>query len=180
MKQRLGWNLAAAIFTIILATSCRGWWDGEMVTDNTREIRLVIDSADVQRFIANQSALYSRDRMEAAFFSRRETSLLQELEQRKTVRDRSAIKNDLDELYKHPENYVPERIAFLDAMEQAPGFKVPPKTSCTILRRSEAICSRQPRSNSVYVKVGITSGALKGREGWGCEFDGIFRSVILP
>jgi len=74
----------------------------------------------------------------------------------------------LRELGQHPDRYIPERIAFLDAMARAPGVTVSGESYCRIINRSKAMCDRHPGPNPTYFKVRISSGPSKGQEGWGC------------
>jgi hypothetical protein len=151
------------------------------ITDGTHTVRLVRDSREVQALISRQSSLEAVDRVESDRFAEDHIRLLREKERKQASGfDVSSIERQLDLQRKHPEAYIPERIAFLKQMGQAVGFVVPPGSNCTIIERSEAICSESPLSNPRYVKVIITSGPLKGMAGWGCEGDGIARTVIMP
>jgi hypothetical protein len=83
-------------------------------------------------------------------------------------------------MFAHPERYIPERVAFIDAMARARCVAVMPNSYCRIIERAEAICSKVPVANPRYVKVHITSGPSKGSEGWGCLGDGIGLTVAMP
>jgi hypothetical protein len=121
------------------------------------------------------------DRAESDRFVQDRGRLLREKERKEASGlDVAAIERQLDFQKKHPEAYITERIAFLKQMGQAAGFIVPPGSHCTIVQQSNAICSEYPDSNPNYVKVVITNGPLKGRAGWGCQGDGIARTVIMP
>jgi len=150
-------------------------------TDSSRSILLTEDSPAVQELVSRQSSIGAADRAEAHRYETARIALLRELEEkRRAGADTSAIEVDLARQLQHPEAYIPERISFLKKIAAEPSFMVPPNTQCTIIQRSTAICSKHPDQNPVYVKVLITSGALKGRTGWGCEGDGIARSVTFP
>jgi hypothetical protein len=58
---------------------------------------------------------------------------------------------------------------FLDQMAAEPGFSVRGNTPCRMLKISAARCSRYRRDTWTYVKVRITAGPERGREGWACS-----------
>jgi hypothetical protein len=118
-------------------------------------IRLVLDSEEVESLIAKQNSLARQDLAEVDRYARLSST------------ERGSY-----------EQYIPERIAFLRAMAQAPSVPIPANSFCRLLQDSNAICSPRPLNNPMYVKVRITSGPMKGHVGWGCE--GIVRTVIWP
>ncbi len=71
----------------------------------------------------------------------------------------------------NPERYAPGRKEFLSAMSQQPGVMVPEKTYVRVLAGSGAMCNLEPVYTFTFVKVRITSGPLRGLEGWACQWD---------
>jgi hypothetical protein len=66
--------------------------------------------------------------------------------------------------------YMPERRRLLDSMDQAPGFYVSGGSYCRILEKSRAQCEPQATFySSTYVKVRISTGTARAKEGWVCE-----------
>ena len=120
-------------------------------------VRLILDSDEVQSLIAEQSSFAAREKVEVDRYFRT------------PVAEREPV-----------EKYVPERIAFLKAMAEAASVSVPANSYCRVLKQSETICSRSPVENPRYIKVRITRGPAKGQEGWGCEGDGLFRVIAWP
>ena len=134
------------------------------ITAARQQVRLVADSPEVRRLIAQQEAFSPQEKAEIDRFFADTASLEQ-----KWFRDANPeALRQLREFGQHPERYIPERAAFLDAMVQAPGVTVPGQSYCRIINRSNAMCDRHPGHNPTYFKVRITSGPSKGQEGWGC------------
>jgi hypothetical protein len=66
--------------------------------------------------------------------------------------------------------YMPNRRRLLDAMNQAPGFTVVGGSYCRIIEKSGAQCEAEAAFYSTtYVKVRISTGPAKGKEGWVCK-----------
>jgi hypothetical protein len=120
-------------------------------------VRLILDSGEVQSLIAKESFFAAREKVEVDRYFRTPAA------------EREPV-----------EKYIPERIAFLNAMEQVVSVPVPANAYCRVLKQSNTICSRYPDQNPTYIKVRITRGPAKGQEGWGCEGDGLFRVVAWP
>lgn len=79
----------------------------------------------------------------------------------------------------NPTHYTPGRKEFLSSMSQQPGVFIPEKTYLRLIEGSGAHCNANPLFTTTYIKVRITSGPLRGREGWACE-DSIARTVPMP
>jgi len=163
MGNRAGQKFSSlAVIILMITAGCAAFKARFSSITADRPVRLVLDSPEVRQLIARQEAFQPRERAEIDHF--------------KKDRDRERTDDaagPLRESLQHPERYIPERTAFLDAMAQAPGVIVPGKSYCRILARSEAMCSRQPYYNPTYLKVRITSGPSKGQEGWACLGDDI-------
>ncbi len=121
--------------------------DYRAITRDRGEVRLIRDSDRVQLLISQQSANQSRERTEVDRYLKEQARILQQNN-----------RYELEQLQKHPEVYIPERIAFLDAMALEPTIVVPPKSYCRVLQRSTAVCTRRPQENPYFVRVRITSG----------------------
>jgi len=155
--------------------------DYQARTDSFREVRLVIDTAEVRHLINAQNSLVTQDLAETRVFINGEASIYREIDKRPgNPSSQADAKRQLHVMLAHSERYVPERVAFIDAMTRAPGVAVTRNSYCRIVERSEAICSKDPIANPRYVKVHITSGPSKGSEGWGCLGDGIGLTVAMP
>ena len=134
------------------------------MTAARRQVRLVSDSPEVRRLIAEQEAFQLQEKTEIDRFHADSASLEQ-----KWFRDANLeALRQLRELGQHPDRYIPERIAFLDAMARAPGVTVSGESYCRIINRSKAMCDRHPGPNPTYFKVRISIRPSKGQEGWGC------------
>ncbi len=146
----------------------------EKITDRTRSVRLILDSVEVQHLISRQESLSSRDRQEIDRYTQDVLRLAPECMHPGDTCPR------LEELEKNGARYIPERVAFLDAMATEPGFSVPPNSYCRVVQRSPARCTKNPHYTPTFVKVRITTGPSKGKEGWGCEGDGVFTAWAMP
>ena len=78
-----------------------------------------------------------------------------------------------------PDHYSPGRKEFLLAMARQSGVLVPGNSYVRLLQSSGVRCNLDTTFSTTFIKVRITSGPLKGREGWVCE-DDIQRTVALP
>ena len=167
---------------VVLVLLCYGCNPNhEARTDPFRNVTLVLDSEHVTKLISQQSSFESQDRLEVHDFMSESVSTLTELErQRKSGKIEPALLRRLTDEREHPERYIPERIAFLNAIARTPNKTIPPNSYCRILQRSAAICSRIPQDNPYYVKVRITSGPAKGQEGWGCLGNDIYVTHMWP
>jgi len=83
------------------------------------------------------------------------------------------------EIMRNPERITPGRREFLLAMSRQSGISVPGGTYARSLESSGPKCTLHPQELSAYIKVRITSGPFRGREGWVCE-DDVFRTVVWP
>ena len=146
----------------------------EKVTDDTRSVRLISDSAEVQHLISQQESYGVREREEIARYTQEILRLAPEC-----MRPGESCPR-LEELQKNEARYIPERVAFLDAMARQPGVLVPPSSYCRVVKRSPAKCTKDPHYAPTFVKVRITTGPSKGTEGWGCEGDGVFTAWPMP
>jgi hypothetical protein len=168
--MRKGCLLSSATAVLWVSTGCQLFDPGYRAkTSEIHEIRLVADSERVQGLISRQDAHSVGERASVDRFLKDEARLVQQNRQ-----------PELDQLLKHPEIYMPGRIAFLDAMAQEPTAAVAPGSFCRILQRSSAVCSRHPQENPYFIKVRVTSGMNKGVEGWGCLGNGIGLTVAWP
>lgn len=168
MRKMCQVGLTGAIFW--MSTGCELFDpDRKAQTSEAVEVRLIVDSERVQRLISHQDAVQQNERAGVVLFLKDEGRLLEQGSPR-----------ELDDLLKHPEKYIPSRIAFLDAMDREPAIVVQRKSFCRILKRSNAICARGPVENPDFVKVRVTSGPDRGIEGWGCLGDGIGMTVAWP
>ncbi len=169
--------MCLAIATLVTMTGC-GWFNPNYaaITQRGRQVHLILDSVEVQRLVSKQSAFRLQERSEIDRFTRESIQRAEKL--RHDQSDEALLQ--LRALEQHPELYIPEQLAFLDAMAKAPGVIVPGKSHCRIIAHSEAICSRHPQQNPTYVKVRVTDGPSKGQIGWGCLGDGIQLNVAMP
>src|SRR5579862_834358 len=87
-------------------------------------VRLILDSDEVQSLIAKQSFFAAREKIEVDRYFRT------------PVGEREPV-----------EKYIPERIAFLNAMAQAVSIPVPANSYCRVLKHSDTICGRYPDQN---------------------------------
>jgi hypothetical protein len=146
--------------------------DREAIT--ARPLQLTLASEDVGRLVAKQVGFASQEQAEVDRFHRDLSRLDLAIKRPATDgRPTAAAAIGRSELKAHPERYIPERTAFLNAMARLPSVLVPAGSHCRIVEMSEAICSYQPTQNPKYVRVVVTSGPSKGLEGWGCLGDGI-------
>jgi len=85
----------------------------------------------------------------------------------KLISDTPEVRTLLFDLNAHQKEND-RRSNLLSAVAGAPGFLVPVKSYCTIILDSEARCGADPVYTISYRLVRITSGPLRGREGWTC------------
>jgi hypothetical protein len=135
-----------------------------------------LDTEEVHQLILRQDAFAAKERKEIELYFRDIIPLGQALDREQT---NEAFRR-YDQVKKNAAQYIPERVAFLDALARASTVQVAPNSYCRVLQRSEAICSSTPELNPSFVKVRITTGQSKGQEGWGCEGDNIFRAWAMP
>jgi hypothetical protein len=150
------------VVTTVVIVSFIGYLGYRILNPDLQEmtgtnVRLILDSDEVQGLIAKQSSYAAREKIEVDRYFRA-----------------PAAEREPDE------KYIPERVAFLNAMTQAVSVPVPANSYCRVLKQSDTICSRHPGQNPTYIKVRITRGPAKGQEGWGCEGDGLFRVIAWP
>jgi hypothetical protein len=116
----------------------------------TAQVRLVVDTAEVRRLLANEDA---GEEVVDRFWSQHSR-----IEGQERVKDMAA----------HPDLYPPGRATFLTAMANASGFYVPGKSFCIIVQSSKSRCGSSPFHTIFYRLVRITSGPARGKEGWVC------------
>ena len=124
------------------------------ITREGRETRLVNDSPEVERMLSIRKV---RDTEAEKLWSKH--------------LNREEATNRVSDAQVNPEHYAPGRKEFLMAMSQEPGVLVPEKTYVRVLAGSGAMCNLEPVYTFTFVKVRITSGPLRGREGWACQWD---------
>ncbi len=158
--------LFIATFVVFTFTCC--WLADKMAVVDAAS--LVLDSDEVRHLISQQSAFAPRESPEVNRYEAIEIPLLRDMERERTGnRSTAELSSRLEDLHDHPERYIPERIAFIEALARARTVTVPAGSYCKILEKSEAICSRVPLYNPVYYKVVITSGPSRGQVGWTCD-----------
>jgi len=145
----------------------------QMLTDRQKSVRLILDSAEVQHLISQQESFSSRERQEIVRYGQDIERLAPECMRPGETCPR------LEESERNREHYIPERVAFLDAMATKPCVLVPPNSYCRVVQRSAAKCTKNPQYSSAFVKVRVSTGPSKGTEGWGCEED-IFHAWPMP
>jgi hypothetical protein len=170
-------NCTSCAVTVALSvTVARAPPNYEDKTDSSRPVRLVLDSEEVRRLILQQDAFAPKERKEIELYFRDIIPLGQVMDREKTT---EAFRR-WDELEKNGAHYIPERVAFLDALTRAPTVLVAPNSYCRVLQRSRAICASTPWLNPSFVKVRITTGPCRGQGGGGCEGDDITRAWPMP
>lgn len=148
----------------------------EDITDPSKSVRLVLDSNEARQLISRQDAFTPEERKEIDLYNRDIIAVAQELDREQT----KEATHRYNEMKKNAARYIPERTAFLYAMARVPAVLVEPNSYCRVLQRSQAKCTNDPESNCEFVKVRVTSGPSRGREGWGCDGDGIYRAWAMP
>jgi hypothetical protein len=82
-----------------------------------------------------------------------------------------------EELFLHPERFIPKRFAFLERMRRQPVASAVARSSyIRFLKRTKASCDDDlvlPQ-NRIYVRIRITSGPSKGQEGWACMHENVW------
>lgn len=115
--------------------------------------RLTLDSPGVRRLLAAAGA---REKEENEYWR---------------GQNQEAQLQQIEDMELHPERYMVERSKLLNAMAQQPGFEVTGEQYFREIDQSDAGCAKEPASSSNYVLVRVTTGPLKGREGWACDAD---------
>jgi hypothetical protein len=75
---------------------------------------------------------------------------------------------------------IPGRSQFLDAVRRQPGVSVPPGPYARQLERSKASCEPGQSKVGRLTRIRITTGPLKGMEGWVCEHYDIGLTLAMP
>jgi hypothetical protein len=135
---------------VLLQTTTACSLDSDAVTWG--EGRLIYDHPGVQRLLAEETS--------------------REAEQRRFRAEKHSHSENaarVEDMRKHPERYIQGRREFLNSMERQPSIKVPDRTNLRTLGKSQASCLIYPHWEDVWVHVRVTSGALKGQEGWICQ-----------
>jgi hypothetical protein len=158
------WTVLAAL---AVATAVVAWWvfspsHAYYIRDTGAEpVVLVTDSSEVRRLIALEEA-HAPEEIKAG------EALLQQYEPLAIVERRQ-----------HPERYFPEHSRFLDALAHQPSVKAPVGSYARLLEMSHAKCCADPSLSGEYAKVRLTSGPLRGREGWLCYRRDLAPSVLI-
>jgi hypothetical protein len=80
----------------------------------------------------------------------------------------------------HADKYFPQHVKFLSEMAHQPSVRAPNGSYVRVLDRSHAKCEEDPSLSAEYARVRITSGSLRGSEGWLCYWKDITPSIALP
>jgi hypothetical protein len=72
---------------------------------------------------------------------------------------------------RHPERYLTDRIRLIDSIGQQPGLLVTGQQYFRLLEQSDVGCDLSLIHSANYVRVRVTTGPLKEREGWSCDLD---------
>lgn len=147
---------AVVLALVALLGGCKSdtvWTTSDLVP----QVRLIIDSPDARYLISEQ------EKNDAA-----------ELQWLEKPRKHDEQLRGVENRRQHPEQYAPTLSSFNEAMEAAPGFLVRGGDLCQTIERSRARCSSEPLSTFVYVKVRLTNGSDRGRQGWACEARDVF------
>lgn len=136
--------------------------DRQLVTRDGSAARLVQDSPDIERLLSIQR---TRDAEGDTFWREKHSS--------------ESVTKRVENMRLNPERYAPGREAFLLAMSRSAALSVPGHTYARLVQQSGARCNLNPITTSSYVKVLITSGPLRGNQGWMCE-DSLVRTTIWP
>lgn len=146
------WCLAAS--AIFMAMACRSLDPRyACVTRPYSLTKLVADSPEVRRLLA---AAPSRD-MERDNFQKGRTQEEQ-------------IQLNL-EMTKHPEQYLADRMSLIDSIGRQRGVLVEGQQYFRVLEQSDVGCDLIPIHSAVYIRVRVTTGPHKDREGWACDLD---------
>jgi hypothetical protein len=116
------------------------------------QVLLLYDSPEVRRLLADENA---REGEINRFWRDKHTQ-------------EEGVKR-IHDMARHPEQYPPGRSKFLEDMAKMTGFYVPSKSYCRILEGSESKCGRLPIETAVYMLVRVTTGPLRGKQGWVCS-----------
>jgi hypothetical protein len=123
------------------------------VSQRYSEVRLVNDSPEVRRLLDAGAA------QDAA--TRRSFDDLTPDQQLELNKD----------LHSHPERHMADRRKLVEAMGDQPGFIVTGEQYFRVLEQSPAGCASDPVTTSNYVRVRVSTGQAKGKEGWACSRD---------
>jgi hypothetical protein len=88
---------------------------------------------------------------------------------KRSLKERPAEKQDL--LIQELQKPSAQRRQLLDAISGQTGVVVTGKQYFRELERSTAGCDIYPISSATYVRVRVSTGPSKGREGWACSRD---------
>jgi len=136
--------------------------DRQLITRAGGKTHLAEDSPEVERLLSGQKA---RDSEMETFWHGKHSQ------------------DDTSERFRvmatDPDRYSPGRREFLLAVSQQSNVTVPEQSYVRLLRHSGVRCNLNATYTTTFIKVRITSGALRDREGWVCE-DDIQRTVVWP
>jgi hypothetical protein len=74
----------------------------------------------------------------------------------------------------------PEHVRFIAAMAEQPGIEIPARSYARLVESSRARCGDDPTNHENYLRVRVTTGALKGEEGWTCVPRDFMFAMQLP
>jgi hypothetical protein len=111
------------------------------------ELRIVLDSQDIHRLIADEGIRDAAERRVPFHHSFQR----------------------IGEEWEHTETYAnSERSHFLKTIVNEPSVSLPDGTYLQNVEISKAKCFLDPVSTPTFFKVRVLSGPLKGKEGWTC------------
>jgi hypothetical protein len=158
------WAILAAFGT---AVGIAAWWvfsptHAYYIRDTgTEPVLLIADSSEVRHLIAREEA-HAPEEVKVG------EALLQQYEPLAVVERRE-----------HPERYFPEHIRFLDALTHQPHVTAPAGSYARLLEMSHAKCNSDPSLSGEYAKVRLTSGPMRGREGWLCYWRDLTPTILI-
>ena len=142
---------------VVLVVACVGylWWifspsHALEVAGDDREVRLVIDSLNARRLVTLEET-NSRDEIPTG-----------------EALSRKYGPAGIAERRIHPELYFPMHVRFVNAMKHQPSLQIRAKSYARLLESSTARCEVDPSLSANWVKVRITTGPERGREGLLC------------
>jgi len=77
----------------------------------------------------------------------------------------------MTEAQKHPEQYLIERMRLIDSIGRQPGVFVEGQQYYRVPEQSDVGCDLILIHSANYVRVRVTTGPLKDREGWACDLE---------
>lgn len=155
--------------------------DRQAMTSPDHPVCLVNDSPEVDALIVRQRHMLPQEQKQIDRYLDDSRKIRDEIEHEKKSELVTDAQAKLKELNSHPERYIGDRIAFVNAMRSASCTMVPANSYGEFLdQREGARCGAGLFQTSDYIKVRITSGPAKGTVGWGCAPSDIVRTVAMP